>query len=113
MDVEVDEQYTEPRAVQEEYSEPYVEQVPHEESYEVPETFEMWYLNSAPFFTNKDSEVSLVSLRFTRIRTFQLTGMVQKVRMAQKQRTVMKDVTKCRTAYRTVTHYDTKTRRVT
>ena len=111
VDVEVEEQYREPRAVQEKYSEPYVEQVPHEETCEVPETYEVPEQRAFQYESRRGGLNGLMGK--TRTHTSYQKVMVQKVRMVQKQRTVMKDVTKYLTAHRTVTHYDTKTRTVT
>jgi len=111
VDVEVEEQYTEPRAVQEEYSEPYVEQVPHVESYDAPETYEEPEQHAYQYVKKHKGIGGKCGL--TKTCTGYHTVMVQKVRMIPKTRTVMRDVTKYRAAYRTVTHYDTKSRKVT
>merc|ERR1712136_213621 len=110
-DVEVEEQYTEPRAVQEEYSEPYVEQVPHVESYDAPETYEVPEQRAYQYETSRGGIEGFFG--GTKTCTGYHTVMVQKVRMIPKTRTVMRDITKYRPAYRTVTHYDTKSRKVT
>jgi len=107
VDVQVQEEYTVPRAVQETYSEPYVEQVPEVEMYQVPEIYE-----EPEVHTYKYQKKSGIFGR-TKTCTGTHTVMVQKVRTMTQSRTVTKDVTKYRTAYRTVTHYDSKKRTVT
>jgi len=111
VDVDVEEQYTEPRAVQEEYSEPYVEQVPHEEFYDEPEIYEVPEQHPYQYVKRHKGIGGVCGL--TKTCTGYHTVMVQKVRMIPKTRTAMRDITKYRPAYRTVTHYDTKSRKVT
>lgn len=114
-DVEIDEQYTVPRQVQEPFEESYVEEEEYTETYEAPETYEVPEQRSVTYTYTKPRGGIGGVFGGTKTCTGETTHtvMVQKVRMVQRQRQARRTVPRTRTAFRSVTQYDTRTRKRT
>jgi len=112
INVEVEEQHAVPREEQEPYREPYVHEVQYTETYTAPKIYEVPEERSYEY---EGPSSNFFGRLFGKTET--CTGyhkvQVQKVKMVNEQRQATRPVVNTREAHRTVTKYDTKTRKKT